>query len=162
MRPVSANADDVHRIALSLPQVEQEGARRHYRVEGGNGLAWTWKKRIEPRMARVEQFDVFAIRVADEGEKQALIASDPEKFFTSRTTTTIRPCSCGWTRSRRRAHGAADRRLARGRAAPVARPVRRRRTDVSHVPCNWGQTPIARGLARRCAAPAARPFDAEA
>ena len=30
----------------------------------------------------VEQLDVFAVRVADEEEKQVLIASDPEKFFT--------------------------------------------------------------------------------
>jgi hypothetical protein len=78
---MSSNADDVRRIALSLPQVGNDGSHG-YGVEGGKAFAWTWKKRVEPKGARVEQLDVFAVRVANNEEKQVLIASDPEKFFT--------------------------------------------------------------------------------
>ena len=79
---MSSDAGDVHRIALSLPHAIQDGSKIRYLVEGGKAFAWTWKKRVEAKRARVEQLDVFAVRVADEEEKQALIAADPEKFFT--------------------------------------------------------------------------------
>jgi hypothetical protein len=77
-----ADAGDVHRIALSLPHAIQDGSKIRYLVDGGKAFAWTWKKRVEPKRARVEQLDVFAVRVANEEEKQVLIASDPGKFFT--------------------------------------------------------------------------------
>ena len=79
---MSSDAGDVHRIALSLPHATQDGSKIRYLVDGGKAFAWTWKKRVEPKRARVEQLDVFAVRVADEEEKQVLIASDPGKFFT--------------------------------------------------------------------------------
>jgi hypothetical protein len=78
---VGSSADDVRRIAASLPHVVQ-GDEHGYGVEGGKAFAWTWKKRVEPKRARVEQLDVFAVRVSGGEEKEALIASDPEKFFT--------------------------------------------------------------------------------
>jgi hypothetical protein len=76
------DAGDVHRIALSLPHAIQDGSKHRYLVDGGKAFSWTWKKRVQEKRARVEQLDVFAVRVADEEEKQVLIASDPEKFFT--------------------------------------------------------------------------------
>jgi hypothetical protein len=79
---MSSDAGDVHRIALSLPHAIQDGSKISYQVDGGKAFAWTWKKRVHEKRARVEQLDVFAVRVADEGEKLALIASDPGKFFT--------------------------------------------------------------------------------
>ena len=79
---MGSNADDVRRIALSLPKAVQDGEKIRFLVEGGKGFAWTWKKRVEPKRARVEQLDVFAVRVADEEEKLVLIAADPGKFFT--------------------------------------------------------------------------------
>jgi hypothetical protein len=79
---VSTNADDVRRIALALPGAEQDGAKLSYLVAGGKAFAWTWKKRVDPKRARVEQFDVYAVRVTGEEEKQVLLASDPGKFFT--------------------------------------------------------------------------------
>jgi len=82
MHAMGTSADDVHRIALSLPHALQDGTKLRYLVEGGKGFAWTWKKRIEPKRARVEQLDVFAVRVSGEEEKQALIAADPDTFFT--------------------------------------------------------------------------------
>jgi hypothetical protein len=79
---MSSDAGDVHRIALSLPHATQDGPKIRYLVEGGKAFAWTWKKRVQEKRARVEQLDIFAVRVADEEEKRVLIASDPEKFFT--------------------------------------------------------------------------------
>jgi hypothetical protein len=79
---MGSSADDVRRIARSLPHVAQQGDGHGYQVEGGKAFAWTWKKRVEPKRPRVEQLDVFAIRVSGKEEKQALIASDPAKFFT--------------------------------------------------------------------------------
>jgi hypothetical protein len=79
---MGSDAGDVHRIALSLPHAVQKGSELRYAVEGGKAFAWTWKKRVDPKRARIEQLDVFAVRVADEEEKQVLIAADPGKFFT--------------------------------------------------------------------------------
>ena len=79
---MSSDAGDVHRIALSLPHASQDGSKIRYLVDGGKAFAWTWKKRVQEKRARVEQLDIFAVRVSGEEEKQALIASDPEKFFT--------------------------------------------------------------------------------
>jgi len=79
---MSSNADDVRRIALSLPRVIPGKWGISCQVDGGKSLARTWKKRVEPKKARVEQFDVFGVRVSDEEEKGALIAADPDKFFT--------------------------------------------------------------------------------
>ena len=79
---MGSNADDVRRIALALPSALQGGDKTSYAVEGGKSFAWTWKRRIEPKKARVEQLDVFAVRVSGAEEKAALIASDPAKFFT--------------------------------------------------------------------------------
>jgi hypothetical protein len=79
---MSSDADDVRRIALSLPHTSQDGLKIRYLVEGGKALAWTWKKRVHEKRARVEQLDVFAVRVSGEEEKAVLIAADPQKFFT--------------------------------------------------------------------------------
>jgi hypothetical protein len=79
---MAVTADDVRRIALALPGAVQDGEKIRYLVEGGKGFAWTWKKRVEPKRARVEQLDVFGVRVSGEEEKQALIAAEPGKFFT--------------------------------------------------------------------------------
>jgi hypothetical protein len=79
---VGTSAEDVGRIALALPRVRQDGEKLRWIVEGGKALTWTWKRRIVPGKARVEQLDVFGVRVSGEEEKHALIASDPGKFFT--------------------------------------------------------------------------------
>jgi hypothetical protein len=79
---MATSADDVRRLALALPSAAQDGDKLRYVVAGGKAFAWTWKKRIKPRRARVEQLDVFAVRVTGEEEKAALIASDPAVFFT--------------------------------------------------------------------------------
>jgi hypothetical protein len=39
--------------------------------------------------------EVLMVKVADLGEKDALLASNPATYFTVRTTTATRPCWCG-------------------------------------------------------------------
>jgi hypothetical protein len=75
-------ADDVRRIALALPDAAQDAAKLRYLVMGGKAFAWTWKQRVDPKRARVEQLDVFAVRVTGEEEKRVLIAAEPAVFFT--------------------------------------------------------------------------------
>ena len=80
-----ADQDDVRRIALSLPDTSEAEDRFAFSVRHGSkqkGIAWVWMERIEPKKARVPQSEVMAIRVADRSEKEMLLASDPEKFFT--------------------------------------------------------------------------------
>ena len=80
-----ASRSDVRRIALSLPETTEASDDFGFSVRNGSkdkGFAWVWKERVEPKKPRVPNPKVLALRVADEGEKQALLAADPEKFFT--------------------------------------------------------------------------------
>ena len=76
-----ADEADVRRIALSLPETAEGEGRLSFSV-AGKGFAWSWAERVHPKKARVENRDVLAVRVENEDEKLALIAADPEKFFT--------------------------------------------------------------------------------
>jgi hypothetical protein len=75
-----ADIEDARRIALSLPTATQRGAQ--FRVND-KLFAWTYMERVAVHRSRVERPDVLAVRVTDEGEKRALIAEDPGKFFTT-------------------------------------------------------------------------------
>jgi hypothetical protein len=78
-----ATQDDVRRIALALPEVVESEDRFAFSVQGKEkGLAWVWLEREYPKKARVPQSAVLAVRVANESEKQELLAADPDKFFT--------------------------------------------------------------------------------
>jgi hypothetical protein len=80
-----ARPSDVRRIALALPETVEAAGRFAFSVRNGakeKGFAWVWLERVDPKRARVPQPKVLVIRVANLGEKDALIASDPEKFFT--------------------------------------------------------------------------------
>jgi hypothetical protein len=80
-----ATQDDVRRIALALPEVVESEDRFAFSVPSKGkekGIAWVWLERVHPKRARVQQPAVLAIRVANEGEKQELVAADPDKFFT--------------------------------------------------------------------------------
>jgi hypothetical protein len=80
-----ADQEDVRRIALSLPQVTESEDRFGFSVPNrgkAKGIAWVWMERIHPKKARVPQPAVHAVRVSGESEKQMLLASDSEKFFT--------------------------------------------------------------------------------
>ena len=80
-----ADQDDVRRIALALPETRE--AEDHFSFSVANkgkqkGFLWAWNERVEPKKPRVPRPDVLAIRVPDRVDKEALLASDPETFFT--------------------------------------------------------------------------------
>jgi len=78
-----ADFEDARRIGLTLPETvadgTQIGVRRGAKVKG---MAWLWNERIHPKKPRVPNPGVLAVRVANNEEKDELIAADPEKFFT--------------------------------------------------------------------------------
>jgi hypothetical protein len=46
------------------------------------GIAWVWKERVVPKQPRVPNHAVLAVRVANLRDKDLLISSEPEKYFT--------------------------------------------------------------------------------
>lgn len=80
-----ATQADVRRIALALPGVVEGVDGFAFSVEHKGkwrGFVWDWKERIHPKKARVPNPRVLAVRVASLGQKEAILASDPVKFFT--------------------------------------------------------------------------------
>jgi hypothetical protein len=80
-----ADQDDVRRIALALPDTSEADDRFSFSVANKGkekGFVWAWNERVEQKKPRVPRSDVVAIRVADRFEKEALLASDQETFFT--------------------------------------------------------------------------------
>ena len=80
-----ADQEDVRRIALALPETSE--AEQHFAFSVRNkgkqkGFVWVWNERVEPKKPRVARPDVVAIRVADRYEKEALLLSGEERFFT--------------------------------------------------------------------------------
>jgi len=80
-----ADREDVHRIALALPGPSE--GEDHFAFSVLNkgkqkGFVWAWNERVAPKKARVPHAGVVAVRVADQHEKEALLASGEEKFFT--------------------------------------------------------------------------------
>ena len=107
-----ADADDVRRIALGLPDVvEIESDGFDFRV-ANKGFVWSYPERI-PGKRRVIRTDIAVLFVGDEAEKQALLLGEPDVFFTA-------PGYDGWPLvmlrleavERQAAEGARDRRVA--------------------------------------------------
>lgn len=77
-----ADADDVRRLALSLPHVEEiDSDGFDFRV-GGKGFVWSYPER-RPGQPRVIRADIAVLYVGDEAEKQALLLGEPTLFFTA-------------------------------------------------------------------------------
>lgn len=76
------DADDVRRIAMSLPHtVEMDSDGFDFRV-GNRGFIWSYPEHV-PGRRRVLRTDIAVLYVGDEAEKQALLNSEPEVFFTT-------------------------------------------------------------------------------
>lgn len=77
-----ADADDVRRLALSLPHAEEiDSAGFDFRV-GNRGFVWSYPERRPGRPRRIRT-DIAVLYVGDEGEKQALVLGEPDLFFTT-------------------------------------------------------------------------------
>jgi len=80
-----ATQADVRRIAMSFPAVEQADQGFAFSVLNKGklkGFVWGWMERIDPKKPRVANAGVIAVRVANLGQRDALIAAEPAKFFT--------------------------------------------------------------------------------
>ncbi len=83
-----ADADDVRRLALALPDVvEIESDGFDFRV-ANKGFVWSYPER-SPGKKRVIRTDIAVLFVGDEAEKQALVLGEPRLFFTT-------PAYDGW------------------------------------------------------------------
>jgi hypothetical protein len=79
-----ADADDVRRLALGLPDVvEIESDGFDFRV-ANRGFVWSYPER-SPGKPRLIRTDIAVLFVGDEAEKQALLLGEPEVFFTTRS-----------------------------------------------------------------------------
>src|SRR3954452_2898358 len=77
-----ADADDVRRLALGLPHVEEiDSDGFDFRV-AGKGFVWSYPER-SPGKPRVIRIDIAVLYVGDEAEKQALLLGEPRLFFTA-------------------------------------------------------------------------------
>jgi hypothetical protein len=77
--------DDVRRIALALPETSEDPNRFAISVMNkgkAKGIAWVWLERIHPKKARVPNPAVLAVTVENLGEKDLLLAANPQAYFT--------------------------------------------------------------------------------
>ncbi len=77
-----ADADDVRRIALALPGVEEIDCDGFDFRVGGHGFVWSYPER-RSWQRRVIRTDIAVLYVGDESEKQALLLGEPGLFFTA-------------------------------------------------------------------------------
>ena len=80
------NLDDARRISLGLPGTSEKVSwgSLHWRV-GDRGFAWERPLRRTDRAALGDDApsgEILGVRVADLGEKDALVAAEPAVFFT--------------------------------------------------------------------------------
>ena len=77
-----ADADDVRRLALALPCVEEiDSDGFDFRV-AGHGFVWSYPERRQGK-PRIIRTDIAVLFVGDEAEKQALLLGEPSVFFTT-------------------------------------------------------------------------------
>ena len=80
-----ATQADVRRIVRSLPETHEAKGRFAFGVRNGakdKGIVWAWNERVTPKKPKVPNLGVIAVRVANESDKQMLLATDEDKFFT--------------------------------------------------------------------------------
>ena len=77
-----ATVDDVRRLALALPHVEEIDCDGFDFRVAGSGFVWSYPERSQGK-PRVIRTDIAVLYVGDEAEKQALLLGEPEIFFTA-------------------------------------------------------------------------------
>jgi hypothetical protein len=75
-----ADDNDVRRLALALPHVEEIDCDGFDFRVAGRGFVWSYPEyqRGKPRVIRT---DIAVLFVGDESEKQALLLGEPDLFF---------------------------------------------------------------------------------
>ena len=73
--------DDVRRLCLARDGVIEDGDYC-FRV-GSRGFAWPYPERVHPKRPRVTRLDIFVIWLGADADKRALLAGEPESFFTT-------------------------------------------------------------------------------
>ena len=74
--------EDVRRLALSLPRVEEIDCEGFDFRVAGKGFVWSYPERLPGQPRRIRT-DVAVLYVGDEAEKQALLLGEPSVFFTA-------------------------------------------------------------------------------
>jgi hypothetical protein len=82
-----ATVDDVRRLALALPETSEDAGRRGLASWRVHKTLFVWERPLGKgdRAALGDDAPdgtILGARVPDEGAKQALIASDPDVYFT--------------------------------------------------------------------------------
>jgi hypothetical protein len=77
-----ADADDVRRLALALPEVQEIASDGFDFRVGGHGFVWSYPER-RPGQRRIIRTDIAVLYVGDEAETQALVLGEPDLFFTT-------------------------------------------------------------------------------
>ena len=77
-----ADAEDVRRLALALPHVEEIDCEGFDFRIGGRGFVWVYPERLPGQPRRIRT-DIAVLYVGGEGEKQALLLGEPQIFFTA-------------------------------------------------------------------------------
>ena len=77
-----ADAEDVRRLALALPHVEEIDCDGFDFRVGGRGFVWSYPERLPGQPRRIRT-DIAVLYVGDEAEKQALLLGEPAIFFTA-------------------------------------------------------------------------------
>ena len=77
-----AGADDVRRIALALPNVEEIPSEGFDFRVGNKGFVWSYPEPVPGRRRQIRT-DGAVLYVGDEAEKQALLLGEPHLFFTT-------------------------------------------------------------------------------
>lgn len=70
---------------MALPGVSESADRFAFSVDRdgkARGFVWIWMERVVPKKPRVPNAAVIAARVANGNDKAALLAADPDTFFT--------------------------------------------------------------------------------
>lgn len=77
--------DDLRQIASRLPGTAVSEDRFGLSVTNKGkekGFVWSWGERVDPKKARVPNNGVMAVVVRNLTEKEMILESDPEKYFT--------------------------------------------------------------------------------
>lgn len=78
-----ATKEDVRRMALEFADVTEKGEGSYHFLRDGRGMIWPYPERVHPKKARVLRYDQFLFRVGDDDDKQAMLAGEPDVFFTT-------------------------------------------------------------------------------